>query len=594
MLSFLDIAKIFEEIELKLIASLKRNLSRHKAWEKEEGFKWSAWQAEKLKNMERFRRENQSVLGEYTDVIDRETRTLMQEEFKEGEELVNSQFEELKEEMPEATKSDLVTSDNFFGVNQNKMDALMNDITQLEKDVSYAALRMTDDIYRQTLNKVQLSMGTGSTSLQEAIDNAVKDFHDKGINCIEYKDGRRVNIADYVRMALRTTSTRAALQGEAKRRTELGYDTVLVSQYSACSDTCLPWQGRVYIDDVFTVWEGEINGDIGKSNYCGKWFTLLSVAIRAGLFHPNCRHTMTTWIDGVSSKPKPLDISKVRENAKLEAKQRRLENKIRQAKRRVLGYSDPRNIKQAKSDIKEAQRELREFVGEHSDVLKRDYNREKVDPREVDKTLDKQGENDIIKAEDVKPLEQAKKRDHKILITETSIDKVAEVKVKGFTESQNEHLISKHKELLEVAKNKNNSNEVLKICDMDFMSDVTVLGDEFGVNPNNNPFAVSVVGNAKPNSLAFLHNHPSTNNFSIADIDTFIGNKNIGLMSVVTNQGEVYVMHKNKKYSYHKSRSILTSALYTLKEQDKYSDDNLVNMFLKESYKGGIDYAKSK
>lgn len=399
MLSFLDIAKIFEEIELKLIASLKRNLSRHNAWEKEEGFKWSAWQAEKLKNMERFRRENQGILGEYTDVIDRETRTLMQEEFKEGEELVNSQLEELKEEMPEAKESDLVTSDNFFGVNQKKMHTLMNDITQLEKDVSSAALRMTDDIYRQTLNKVQLSMGTGSTALQKAIDSAVKDFLDKGINCIEYKDGRRVNIADYVRMALRTTSTRATLQGEAKRRTELGYDTVLVSQYNACSDTCLSWQGRVYIDDVFTVWEGEIDGDRGKSNYCGKWFTLLSVAIRAGLFHPNCRHTMKTWIDGVSSKPEPLDISKVRENAKLEAKQRRLENKIRQAKRRVLGYSDPRNIKQAKSDLKEAQRELREFINEHSDVLKRDDKREKVDPREVNKTLDKQGGNDIIKAE---------------------------------------------------------------------------------------------------------------------------------------------------------------------------------------------------
>lgn len=191
-------------------------------------------------------------------------------------------------------------------------------------------------------------------------------------------------------------------------------------------------------------------------------------------------------------------------------------------------------------------------------------------------------------------MEQAKKRDHKIYITETAIDKVSEVKIKGFSDSQNKHLKSKHKELLEVAKNKNNSNEVLKICDMDFKSDVTVLGDEFGVNPNSNPFAVSVVRNAEPNSLAFLHNHPSTNNFSIADIDTFIGNKNIGLMSVVTNQGNVYIVHKNEKYSYHKSREILMSAFETLRRQDKYSNDNLVNIFLKESYKGGIDYEKSK
>lgn len=395
MLKFSDIAKIFEEIELRLITSLKRNLALHKKWENEEGFKWSAWQAEKIQNIDKFRRENQGILGEYTDVIDRQTRTLMEEQFKEGEELVNSQIDDI---LSETTANDVVSND-FFGVNRMKMDTLMSDITRLEKDVSSAALRMTDDIYRQTLNKAQLSIGTGSMSPQEAIDSAVKDFIDKGINCIEYRDGRRVNIADYVRMALRTTSTRAALQGEAKRRTELGYDTVLISQYSACSDTCLPWQGRVYIDDVFTVWNGERSGDRGRSNYCGKWFTLLSVAIRAGLFHPNCRHTMTTWIDGISSKPKPLDIGKVRENAKLEAKQRRLENKVRQAKRRVLGYSDPRNIKQAKSDLKEAQRELREFINEHSDVLKRDDKREKVDPREVNKTLDNYDPRAIIEEE---------------------------------------------------------------------------------------------------------------------------------------------------------------------------------------------------
>ena len=39
------------------------------------------------------------------------------------------------------------------------------------------------------------------------------------------------------------------------------------------------YQGKVYIDDVFTIWNGERSGDFGKSNYCDKWFMLLSVAI---------------------------------------------------------------------------------------------------------------------------------------------------------------------------------------------------------------------------------------------------------------------------------------------------------------------------
>ena len=55
------------------------------------------------------------------------------------------------------------------------------------------------------------------------------------------------------------------LQGAAKRFAELGYDTVLISQYGGCSETCEPYQGKVYIDDVFTIWNGERSGDFGKS-----------------------------------------------------------------------------------------------------------------------------------------------------------------------------------------------------------------------------------------------------------------------------------------------------------------------------------------
>ncbi|MFR0766151.1 MAG: phage minor capsid protein [[Eubacterium] siraeum] len=84
MLSFRDIARIFEEIELRLIASLKRNLSRHKAEEEKEGFEWSAWQAEKLNNIDNFRKDNVQIADEYVDVIDDGTRQLMTDQFHEG------------------------------------------------------------------------------------------------------------------------------------------------------------------------------------------------------------------------------------------------------------------------------------------------------------------------------------------------------------------------------------------------------------------------------------------------------------------------------------------------------------------------------
>lgn len=384
MLDYKGIAGIFEEIELLLIRSLKRNLNRHKQEEQQENFQWTAWQAEKLRSLDKFRRKNASIMNEYTDIIDSETRQLMEEQFKEGVNGITVQQSETISDTPQVS---LNVESKFFGGDNTKVKKLMDDVMKLEKHVEVATLRTMDDVYRQTVNKAQLAMSTGMP-LQKAIDMSVKDFLDKGINCIVYRDGRRVNIADYVRMALNTTSTRAKLQGESARIKALGYDTVQVTQYSMCSDTCLPWQGRPYIDNVFSFWDGEIqersNGELwGKSNYCGKWFPLLSTALHGGLFHPNCRHSISLYVDG-DTLPKTLDNSEIEKCYKLEQKMHRLENEVRRAKRKAEGFSDPENIKKANKELHEAQKKLQEFVdqvnGEYGKIiLKRDSDgREKI------------------------------------------------------------------------------------------------------------------------------------------------------------------------------------------------------------------------
>lgn len=375
MLSYKDIAKIFEEIEIRLIGSLKRNLTRHKNEEKQYNMNWSAWQAEKLRNLDKFRQENSFIMSDYTKVIDSGTRQIMIDEFIQGMNGINYPGD-----------NEISKEPQFFGIDKVKVNKLIDDVVNLEKHAETAVLRTMDDIYRQTVNKAQLAMSSGSVTLQQAIDIAVQDFLNKGINCIVYRNGRRVNIADYVRMALRTTATRANLQGQSEKIKALGYDTILISSYSMCSETCLPWQGRVYINDVFVMWEGKIEqrSEIlyGKSNYCGKWFPLLSSAIQGGLFHPNCRHTLLMWRDG-DPIPKPVDNSKNNRRYKLEQHQRLLESNVRKAKRFVAGQTDPSNIRKAKAELINAQKRLREFIqqtniSENETVLKRDYGREKV------------------------------------------------------------------------------------------------------------------------------------------------------------------------------------------------------------------------
>lgn len=392
MLNYRDIAKIFEEIEIRLISSMKRNLGRHKQEENQYGFDWTAWQAEKFRNIDKFRQENSRIMSSYTNVIDNATHQIMLDEFAQGMNGINTA---LSENIPD-TPAEITGEPDFFGIDKTKVNKLIDDVVNLEKHAENAVLRTMDDIYRQTVNKAQLAMSTGSMTLQQAIDMSVRDFLNKGINCIVYRDGRRVNIADYVRMALRTTATRAGLYGMSAKIRQLGYDTVLVSSYGMCSETCLPWQGRPYIDDVFSVWNGEIqersNGELwGKSHYCGKWFPLLSTALHGGLFHPNCRHTITMWRDG-DPVPKPQDNSEIQRRYKLEQQQRHLENKVRKAKRLVAGQSDPTNIRKAKKLLRDAQKELREFIGdtnlnEGEIVLRRDYGKEKIYTVSVNPTL---------------------------------------------------------------------------------------------------------------------------------------------------------------------------------------------------------------
>lgn len=400
-----DIADLFADLELRLIQSLKRNLRRHKDQEKAEGGKdgvpesWPGWQAEKLRNLNKFRQQNQKIVDEFSSRIDAETRTMMEEQFAEAD----------------------GSEQAFFGVNSDKVGALIDEMTANEADVQKAALRYMDDVYRRTILRADAALTAGGVTMQQAVDLAVKDFLVQGITCIRYKNGRRVNIATYAEMALRTSNTRAMLLGEAQKRERMGIDTVLVSQYGACSNTCLPWQGLVYIDDVWQPYSGDHTpgGSYGVSRN-GRSYMLLSVAVKAGLFHPNCRHTVGTWIEGVSQRPKPMDKAKIEAVNKLEAKQRRMELKVREDKRLVEGTQDPDKVKEYKAALRRDQKALRDFVNEHGDVLRRDRWRERLD---VPATVQPTSPSRISRNSDSEPLQMLRYADDVTEEQRTSIEK---------------------------------------------------------------------------------------------------------------------------------------------------------------------------
>ncbi|BCG57478.1 phage minor capsid protein [Paenibacillus sp. URB8-2] len=359
-----DIRRIFAQMEIDLIASMKRNLTRHENEQKKEGFEWPQWQQKKLEDLARYKKEARKIVRKAEPVIEEAVEQEVKGGFLAG--IKNFGKRLLGKLIPRMLDIDGISDDNFFRLNEGRVNALVSAAQGELRAANAAVLRQADDVFRQTIFKSQLYLNSGASSLGQAIDMATGEFLDKGFDSIQFAGGRRMNIASYAEMALRTSSQRAVFEGEGAKRRATGIHTVVISAHNNCSELCLPWQGKVYIDDVYS------GGVAGEGPY-----PLLSSAMRAGLFHPNCRHNMSTFVPGQSRLPQPVDDDEALANFKDEQKQRYMERQIRRYKRRAAGNVDPINQAKAEAKVKEWQKRLREHVKTHEN-LRRDYSREKV------------------------------------------------------------------------------------------------------------------------------------------------------------------------------------------------------------------------
>ena len=188
-------------------------------------------------------------------------------------------------------------------------------------------------------------------------------------------------------------------------------------------------------------------------------------------------------------------------------------------------------------------------------------------------------------------MEQAKKRDRKIMITDVALNKVPLVQVPEFTQVECETIAAEHRTLLRVAKEKNHSNEVLSVVSFKQVRRAMVLGDEFSVDLRKSPEAYGIFASAEPQEILLLHNHPSTNNFSLPDIVTLLRYAQVKMMSVVTNQGDVHILCKTVSFEYDTAKEIF-NAVYCRYQGSEIGHHATVRRFLKECSKGGLAYVE--
>lgn len=318
-----DVSRVFERIENELLESMTRNLKKHKAEETELGIEWTQWQAIQLEELYRFKQEAAKKYGLEFKSMNKKIRETIADASLQG--ASDEELNVLKAlEKGYVLKRERGLSAGFFQTNQKRLDALMNAVEHDMKTAQTAVLRYANDQYRRIIFQSQVAASSGALTYEKAVDMATSDFLKKGINCITYSNGAVHNIVSYADMAVRTASKRAYLMGEGQKRQEWGISTVILNKrFNACP-LCMPFEGKVLIDDV---WSGGTSKD-GP-------YPLMSSAMAAGLYHPNCKDKHSTYFEGISSKPE----SRYYEEKPVIKERQLIENKLNHAKRQAKSYN---------------------------------------------------------------------------------------------------------------------------------------------------------------------------------------------------------------------------------------------------------------
>lgn len=291
-----DIVKAFQEIEKELITSMIRNMDRHRAEESEEGYEWTMWQVEQLKALEKYKHENQKKYKKQFKKLNHEIEALIQQARQTGNMQQEIQILDAIKNGFKAKKISKGAAAEIFRLNERKLEALIEATLHDMKQAETAILRKANDDYRNAIYNAQVYANTGAGTYEKAVDMATRDMLSRGLNCVVYANGARHTLADYADMAIRTASKRAYLQGEGEKRQEWGISTVIMAKRGNPCPKCLPFVGKVLIDDVWSSGPKD-----GKDPETGKKYPLMSYAISCGLYHPRCKDSHTTYFPGIST-----------------------------------------------------------------------------------------------------------------------------------------------------------------------------------------------------------------------------------------------------------------------------------------------------
>lgn len=243
--------------------------------------------------------------------------------------------------------------------------------------------RAVVDTYRSVVSRVASGPLLGTVTRRQASQRALDQFAKRGVQSFTDRSGRNWELATYAEMAVRSVTARAAIEGHIDALAEIDVGLVIVSDAPLECPVCRPWEG-----EILTL--GQQSGPhtiraehaIQPSGLFAPTRTLavhvagsLVEARAAGLFHPNCRHSLSGYLPGVTTRP-PHHATPGTTYEDTQ-RQREIERTIRAWKRRQAAAMDDAQRRRAGAYVRKWQKAAREHVAAH-DALRRKPAREQI------------------------------------------------------------------------------------------------------------------------------------------------------------------------------------------------------------------------
>ncbi|WP_437034361.1 phage minor capsid protein [Streptomyces sp. enrichment culture] len=268
--------------------------------------------------------------------------------------------------------------------NAPAVDRLAASLAEDTRPVYARITRVVVDVYRSITSRASASTLLGGLTRRQASQRALDQFANRGISGFVDSAGRSWDMATYAEMAVRSVTARAAIEGHVDALAEIGVGLVIVSDAPLECPRCAPWEGETLTltgqSGPHTIQAEHATETVGRLRRRPRIIPVhvagsLVEARAAGLFHPNCRHSLAAYLPGVTTRPPhhPTPGTTYEDTQR----QREIERHIRRWKRRQAAAMDDAARRIAGAKVREWQKAQREHVAAH-EHLRRKPQREQI------------------------------------------------------------------------------------------------------------------------------------------------------------------------------------------------------------------------